>query len=145
MSPKKKTKMNIIIDTTLLKLKAISEFKPTPDKHTLYNNQINYIVEHLSNTILLINKYTTKLKDTYKLNKILDYPIKITHSLEQHIINIQLIQLTYNYILNSEIEPIDIIKYVQILTLYFNKIATYINYPSNWVGAERAVWLLDKK
>ena len=143
MSPNKKTKLNTTINKTLLKLQAIYEFKPSEDNNSLYINQTKYLVDQLSNTLILIDKYTNNLKDTYKLNKVLDYPIKSGNSLEQHIINIQLIQLIYNYVLDSTIEPDDILKYAELLKLYFNKIDTYIKYPSNWIGSSPAVWLLN--
>jgi len=139
MTLKKKiiTQLNII----LINLKTVLDYVPSNNNIILYRNQKDYLINNITNTIKIIDNYIDSIKNKYNLQQVLSYPIKNTYSLEQNIINIELIELMYKFILNSvDIIPIDIIKLSQLLDLYLKKIDVFIKYPSSWVGSEPAIW-----
>lgn len=131
------TQLNII----LINLKTVLDYVPSNNNIILYRNQKDYLINNITNTIKIIDNYIDSIKNKYNLQQVLSYPIKNTYSLEQNIINIELIELMYKFILNSvDIIPIDIIKLSQLLNLYLKKIDVFIKYPSSWIGSEQAVW-----
>lgn len=131
------TRLNII----LINLKTVLDYVPSNNNIILYRNQKDYLINNITNTIKIIDKYIDSIKNKYNLQKILSYPIKYTNSLEQIIINIELIEIMYKFILNNvDINSSDIIKLSQLLDIYLKKIDIFIKHPSSWIGSEPAIW-----
>ena len=132
------TRLNII----LINLKTVLDYVPSNNNIILYRNQKDYLINNITNTIKIIDKYIDSIKNKYNLQKVLSYPIKYTNSLEQIIINIELIEIMYKFILNNvDINSSDIIKLSQLLDIYLKKIDIFIKYPSSWIGSKSAVWI----
>ena len=126
---------------TLLNLKTVLDYLPSNTNKILYTTQKKYLIDNTINTIKIIDNYFGNIKNKYNLQKELIDPINYTESLEQIIINIELIGLMYKAILNSiDIPPIKIIKLSQLLEIYFKKIDVFIKYPSSWIGSKPAIW-----
>ena len=123
---------------TLLNLKTVLDYVPSSTNKILYTTQKKYLIDNTINTIKIIDNYFGSIKKKYNLQKELIYPINYTESLEQIIINIELIGLMYKAILNSiDINPSDILS--QLLEIYFKKIDVFIKYPSNWIRSKPAI------
>ena len=136
-----KTKTLTRLNMTLLNLKRVLDYVPSNTNKILYTTQKKYLIDNTINTIKIIDNYFGSIKKKYNLQKELIYPINYTHSLEQIIINMELIGLMYKGVLNViDINPSEIIKLSQLLDIYFKKIDVFIKYPSNWIGLKQAVW-----
>ena len=136
-----KTKTLTRLNMTLLNLKTVLDYVPSSTNKILYTTQKKYLIDNTINTIKIMDNYFGSIKNKYNLQKELIDPINYTESLEQIIINIELIGLMYKAILNSiDVSPSDIIKLSQLLEIYFKKIDVFIKYPSSWIGSKPAVW-----
>ena len=93
----KKNKIITQLNIILINLKTVLAYVPSNNNIILYTNQKDYLIDNITNTIKIIDNYIDKLKNKYNLQKVLSYPIKHIYSLEQTIINIELIELIASF------------------------------------------------
>ena len=101
-----------------------------------------YEENEVANTIKIINNYIDKIKVNYDLNDDNLYKIMYRNNIDENILDLENILNLNSLIFDNQIliESSDMLNYIKMMTIYLNKIKTYIKYPSNWIGSSNAIW-----
>ena len=138
----KKRCISKLINNSIQQLKKIKTYNPNDKQKVLYINQKKYVENEVANTIKIINNYIDKIKVNYDLNDDNLYKIMSRNNIDENILDLENILNLNSLIFDNQIliESSDMLNYIKMMTIYLNKIKTYIKYPSNWIGSSNAIW-----